>query len=103
MRRTDSFWRGAIEAQRIVAVLVAMVVVLGAFKAVDLLGHVPIVFGTFGTFLGVVYAARAYVDRAERNPDLHRALGDRHAKTGANPTPTPQDRAEAEAERGHLT
>lgn len=87
MRRSDDFWRGAIEAQRILALLVLVLVLLGAFKEVGLVAHVAIGFGTLGTYLGVVYAARAYVDGRERNPDLHRALGERQERTGQNPTP----------------
>ena len=91
MRRSDDFWRGAIEAQRLLWVLVAGVIVIGAFWAIDLIAHVPIALGTLGTFLGVVYAARAYVDGKERDPDLHRALGERHERTGQNPTPPRED------------
>lgn len=92
MRRSDDFWKGAIEAQRTVAFLVFLIVILGVVKdgARALWVYVPIAFGTFGTYLGVVYAARAYVDGRERNPDLHRALGERQERTGVNPTP-PRD------------
>lgn len=87
MRRSDDFWKGAVEAQRLLWLLVAGVIVIGAWKEGALIPHVPIALGTLGTFLGVVYAARAYVDGKEREPDLHRALGERQERTGINPTP----------------
>lgn len=91
MRRSDEFWNGSREAQRLLVFLVLLVIVLGAWIETELVGHIPIAFGTLGTFLSAVYIGRAYVDGKERNPDLHRALGDRHMKTGQNPTPPRND------------
>lgn len=71
--------------------IVAGIIVLGVLYRTELLHHVPIALGTLGTFLGVVYAARGWVDGKERNPDLHRALGERHQRTGQNPTPPRED------------
>jgi len=67
-------------------VLTAVVIVAGANIA-GMLEHIHTALATLGGFLAVAYGARAYVDGRERNPELHRALAERHVATGRNPTP----------------